>query len=428
MASRPQCSHCGAALGSGANYCSQCGTPQTLLVLDPLGLEDPPLIRGPDMAPHARLTMLAGLIVVFAMLAVLWGLSRDGDPADEEPLGSETPEDGVSGTDPSTGAPTQLFVNGAHGPVLGDGIDGVLVQLINRIVRQTTIVSSMQQIDLSTGAVERIDLEHRVLADNPESGIVVNGNLVSLSGSVITITDLSDGTQRELVDVIDGLFEMHVAGRADVDSVWLVTDPGPDETSEAIEVDLDGEVKRRVEIPEPFSIEWANGDELILGSPDGSFRYDTLTGATVRMPGAVVAFEPGFVITASCEESLQCDVLLDQGSGPEVVDWLSANDVFDGSIDVSPDLSGALVHVYGEQDAVEFSYIDLHTRSRVNLGSLPIDPYGGVVWVEGSRWIIGQGQSSNMALAIDTQTGTQIDLVLPSGITDQSFLAFIPSN
>jgi hypothetical protein len=125
-------------------------------------------------------------------------------------------------------------------------------------------------------------------------------------------------------------------------------------------------------------------------------------------------------------------VLLDQGSGPEVVDWLSANDVFDGSIegpiDVSPDLSGALVHVYGEQD-VEFSYIDLHTGSRVDLGRLPIDPYLGVVWVEGSRWIIGQDESSRMVLAIDTETGAQVDLELPpSRYRSESFMAFIPSN
>jgi hypothetical protein len=450
MAGGSQCSHCAAAPGPGANYCSECGTPQTLIVFDPLGVEDAPVISGTDMAPHARLTMLAGLLLVFAMLAVLWGLSRQGDPADDAPLSSETQDQGILAADPATsttavattastttGASTtaseQLFVNDVPGPVLGDGVDGVLIHIS---------VQTMRQIDLATGAIELIALEHPVLWGGPESGIVVNGKLVAIRGSVITITDLSDGSQRELIDVIDRLFEMHVAGQAGVDSVWLATYPEPDQTSGAIEVGLDGEVRHRVQIPRPFKIRWADGDELILGSVDGSFLYDTVTWATVRMPGTVVALAPGFVITASCKESLQCDVLVDRGNGPEVVDWPSANELFngslDGSIDVSPDLSGALVHVYGEQGGGEFSYVDLHTGSRVDLGHLPIEPYRGVVWVEGSRWIIGQDEFGNMTLAIDTETGTQLDLDtetgtqldldLPSLIGSSSFMAFIPSN
>ena len=200
--------------------------------------------------------------------------------------------------------------------------------------------------------------------------------------------------------------------------------------SEAIEVDVDGdgEVRRRVEIPRPFSIRGAEGDELILDSPDGSWRYDSATGVIVRMPGQVLAFAPGFVITSSCDESLQCDVLVDRGSGPEVVDWLSASDDFDGSIDLSPDGSGALLHTY-TQGGGEFTFIDLQTGSRVDLGPLPIDPYLGVVWVEGSRWIIGQDESSNMTLAIDTETGAQVELELGAiDFSTQSFLTFTPSN
>jgi hypothetical protein len=411
------------------------------MILDPVGVDDPPVIRGTERAAQTRLRMLAGLILAFAMLAVLWGLTKEGGPADEEPLSSETPEVRVGGADPltstrvvtttastttastTTGAETtaseQLFVNGVQGPVLGDGVDGVLVQLFGW---------TMRQIDLSTGAIELIDLEHPVFGEGPELGIVINGELVTFWESAITITDLSDGSQREPRDMTDGLFEMHIAGLAGDDSIWLVTEPGQDEQSVAIEVDLDGEVRRRIEVPRPFSIEWADGDELILGSVDGSFRYDTATGAIVRMPGAVVAFEPGLVVTASCDESLQCDVLVDRGSGAEVVDWLSTSDELDGLIDLSPDLSGALYHVY-TQGGAEFTFIDLHTGSRVDLGSVPVDPYRGVVWLEGSRWIIGQpeGYGGN-ALAIDTQTGEQFDLVLPSLITDHSFLPFISSN
>ena len=184
-----------------------------------------------------------------------------------------------------------------------------------------------------------------------------------------------------------------------------------------------------MEVPQPVEIRWADGEELILDTVDGSWRYDTTTGETVRMPGRVVAFARGLVVTASCDESLECDVLVDRGNGPEVVDWLAASELFNGSIDLSPDLSGALVHVYGDE-GVEFSYIDLRTGSRVDLGDLGIDPYLGVVWVEGSRWIIGQNESSPyVEVAIDTETGTQVDLELPArSIGSEAFImAFVPS-
>jgi hypothetical protein len=134
------------------------------------------------------------------------------------------------------------------------------------------------------------------------------------------------------------------------------------------------------------------------------------------------------VITVSCEESLRCDVLLDRGNGPEVVDWPSASELFiNGSIDVSPDLSGALVHVYGEQDAVEFSYIDLRTGSRVDLGEPGIEPYLGVIWIEGGRWIVGQRRIGNDFMAIDIETGAQVKLDWPGGVIG-SFLGLIPAN
>jgi hypothetical protein len=325
----------------------------------------------------------------------------------------------------TTGTPTtrseEGFVNNAASPVLGEDVDGVLVVISGLI---------MYKIDLSTGAIGRINLERPVYSDGQQSGIVVDGKLVALSASsrVVIITDLSNGSQLQPRGITSGSFEGHVAGRAGEHSVWLATDPEADQISEAIEVDVEGEVRRRVEIPRPFEIRSAEGDELILDSPDGTWRYDTATGVTVRMPGQVLAFEPGFVITSSCDESLRCDVRLDQGNGPEVVDWLSASDEFDGTIDLSPDGSGALLHVYSEQDGVEFTFIDLHSASRVDLGELGIEPDGGVVWVDGSRWIIGQNETSTMTLAINTETGTQVDLALPRPINPRSFLAFIPPN
>jgi len=437
---RSQCRQCTAVVPAGAKYCLECGASVTLLVVDLLGVDESPLPTGTDVTPHPRRGLWAVLALVAGMVLVLWGLTRGVDRPNDEPLGAEVPEEGIGAVDPATsttavattaspttGAPTTTseegFVNDAAGPVLGEDVGGVLV-IISRLI--------MYKIVLSTGTVERIDLEHPVYP-GPESDTVVNGNLVSLSisGNTLIITDLFNGSQLERplflhsVDLVDA----HVAGRASVDSVWLATSREPGQASAAIEVDLDGEVRRRVEIRKPFSIRWAKGDELILESPDGSFRYDAATGVAVRMPGAVLAFEPGFVITSSCDESLRCDVRLDQGSGPEVVDWLSASDVFDGSIELSPDLSGALLHVYGSQGgAVEFTFIDLHTGSRVDLGEPGIEPYLGVVWVEGSRWIIGQDESPNRTVAIDTETGTQVDLAFPRPIISRSFLAFIPPN
>jgi hypothetical protein len=439
VADRSQCRECGTAVPAGANFCLECGVSVTPIVVDLLSFEDAPLPSGTDTA-HPRRGLWAVLALFAGMVLVLLGLTRGADRTNEEPVGAEVPEEGIGAVDPATsttvvtttaspttGAQTttseQLFVNDGAGPVLGDDVEGVLVGISGLI---------MHQIDLSTGAIERINLEHGVYTGEEQFDIVVNGNLVALSvaGRLITITDLSNGSQRRIVSTSgssDDSVEGHVAGRAGEDSMWLATDPDADQISEAIEVDVGGEVRRRVEIPRPFSIGWAVADELILESPDGTWRYDTATGVTERMLGTVLAFAPGFVITTSCDESLRCVVRLDQGSGPEVVDWLGASDVFDGSIDLSPDGSGALLHVY-TQAGPEYTFIDLQTGSRVDLGRLPIEPDRGVVWVDGSRWIIGQNDSPNMTFAIDTQTGTQVDLAFPRRRNSGSFLAFIPPN
>jgi hypothetical protein len=438
VADRSQCRQCGTAPQRGANFCLECGASVTPLVVDLLGVDEPPLPSSTDVTPHPRRGLWAVLALFAGMVLVLWGLTRGVDRTNDEPLGVEVPEEGISAvelttstmvvattTSTSTTVPTtsaeQLFMNNVPGPVLGDDVEGVLVSISSLV---------MQQIDLSTGAIERIDLEHTIPSEDSQSGVVINGKLVGLSvlGRLITITDLSDGSQREPRDISDGSLDWHVAGRAGVDSVWLETHREPDQTSEAIEVDFEGEVRRRVEIPQPFSIRWADGDELILESPDGSFHYDTHTSVVERMPGQVVAFEPGFVMTASCDESLRCNVLVDRGSGSENVDWLRAGEVFDGSIDLSPDLSGALLHTYTQAGGY-FAFIDLHTGSRVDLGNLRIDPYRRVVWIEGSRWIIGQNESPNKTWAIDTETGTQLELNLESGVArpfQGPFLAFIP--
>jgi hypothetical protein len=285
---------------------------------------------------------------------------------------------------------------------------------------------SMRHLDLSTGEVEEINLEYAVRWEESESGMVLDGRLVSALPAV-TITDLSDGSQLQVPEIGVGLDEVHVAGRAGADSVWLASYPGPEQMASAVEVNLDGKVGRRVEVPQPFEIRWAEGDDLILESIDGSWRFDTTTSEGVRMPGGVVAFASGFALIASCNETLECDVVLDRGAGSEVVDWVGAADLMNGSIEFSPDLRGALLHVYGE-DGVEFAYIDVGSGERVDLGANPIDPYHGAVWITGSRWLVGtRDNSNNKLVAIDTETGAQVELELFRGGSTESFRAFIPS-
>jgi RNA polymerase subunit RPABC4/transcription elongation factor Spt4 len=205
--------------------------------------------------------------------------------------------------------------------------------------------------------------------------------------------------------------------------------PGKGGPAIAIELDLDGEIVRRVRLPEPFEIRWADGDEFVLETIDGSWRYDISTEVTTRMPGRGVAYSRGLFVMSSCDESLECDVLVDGGSGLEVVDWLTPNELRDGSIDVAPDMSGALLHVvrHGRRD---FVYIDLSTGTRVDLGEREIDPALGIVWVEGSRWIVGRDGRAPALLAVDTETGAQIDVELPArSLGSEPFImAFTPSN
>ena len=164
MDGRSQCSHCGTALSSGAKYCSECGAPQALIVLDLVRGEDPPVITGTDMAPHARLTMLAGLVLVAGMLAVLWGLSRQGDPADEEPLSSETPEDGILAADTTTSA-TTVVSDLVASPGVDDSVaspavdDSVGSNERSRVTLTEPTPTTGEGQPLSPGSVARIDPE-----------------------------------------------------------------------------------------------------------------------------------------------------------------------------------------------------------------------------------------------------------------------------
>jgi hypothetical protein len=334
----------------------------------------------------------------------------------------------------STLAPEEGFVNGVAGPVLGADVHGGLVLLG---------AATMRRVDLFTGAVEEIDLD-RVLHGDPEDRsqhLVIGGGLVSLlepfgcsstqlcaRPAALVITDLRTGSQSQVLIEPAIVDEAHIAGAAGPDSVWLATYPGPDGSS-AIEVGLNGEVRRRIELPPEFSVRWARSDELFLDSVDGSWRYDASTGEATRLAGELVSDRSPLLITVSCESNLDCRVEVDVGDGPTAVDGLRASEVTNGSMFVAPDLTAILAHNYETND---FTYFDLSSGTRVELGEIDIDPYAGVVWVPDSPWIIGLAGPRVGGLvsltAVNVQTAEQLELVTPyRSIAGTIFVAAPPA-
>lgn len=116
----------------------------------------------------------------------------------------------------------------------------------------------------------------------------------------------------------------------------------------------------------------------------------------------------------TCQATFECGVLVDFGDGPTVLEGVTAEFVDRGAIHVAPNQREALLHIYGDQ-GIEFTYLDMTTGALTELGELPIEPYPGVLWIEGSRWIIGrtEGESGSRWVAVNTETMEQIELDLP---------------
>jgi hypothetical protein len=331
---------------------------------------------------------------------------------------------GSAASTTSTPVTEQGFLNGVAGPVLGADVHGELVLL----------QSTMRRVDLFTGAVEEIDLDQWL-----RGGLVVGGELVSLLEPVgcsstqlcarpaaLVVTDLRTGSQRQVQIEPEIVDEAHIAGTAGPDSVWLVTYPGPNGPS-AIEIDLNGEIRRQIELPPEFWVQSAQGDELFLDSVDGSWRYDATTGEATRLAGEFVSERSPLLIKVSCEPSLECRVEADLGDGLTPMDWIGASELTSGSAFVAPDLTAILVHYY---DSNEFTYFDLSSGTRVELGEIEIDPYRGVVWVPDSPWIIGYGGQpmdlTAVLTAVNVQTAEQLELNLPFGSLFDPILVAAP--
>ena len=176
------------------------------------------------------------------------------------------------------------------------------------------------------------------------------------------------------------------------------------------------QIRREIELATGFWARWANGNILYLDSVDGSWRLDTSDDTVTELPGRIVSQTATPLVMVTCQATFECDVLVDFGDGPTMLEGVTAEFVDRGAIHVAPNQREALLHVYGDQ-GVEFTYLDLITGSATDLGELPIEPYFGVVWIEGSRWIIGrnEGESGSRWEAVNTETMEQIELDLPFG-------------
>jgi hypothetical protein len=408
-----RCGRCGALAAPEAHFCGQCGSSLDVDLSEPLPVGDRTGAVPAPASNRSRLGTLfavVGLAGVVGLLLVLTKNDPSGDetrePAPDERSGTSvsttstvepttSPSDATT-TNTTTGGSEIVFVNDTPGPVLEDGIEGTLVGVRGRIVHR---------IDLATGATQAIEVGDRIGGlPNPWGPVVIGDELVTtsaLAGEMIR-TALVTGNQSVVeLDVLDEACCLDVVGQAGSDSVWLVT------ATVAYEIDLSGQIRRDIEVPEGFSVSWAQDAHLYLDGPDGSYRYDTTTGTATEITGAVIGIDP--LTTVSCHETLECQVLAETGSGPVVLSALTGPEVSNGAIRISPDLSGALVQTWPD-----LGYVDLMTGNRVDLGRFEGD-VSGVVWIPESRWVIMQaspfapGPTTGL-VALNTETAERADI------------------
>jgi hypothetical protein len=382
--------------------------------MDPLSVSGHPPAEE-TVAVGSRPATLVGLLAVAVAITLLWLLT----PVDETPkaIPSESMahstlapqvESTVTTTTPTTtGSPepspsTPLFVNDTPGPVLDEGITGTMIGLDRR---------ELYRIDLATGAVEVIEVDHLVESGPPARQVIIDGELVTQSGETeIVQTDLSTGEQ--MMIEIDSLADdtwIEVLGPAGPETFWLGAE------GYVYEVDLSGNIGRRVEVPEAFWVASTTEDHLYLEGPGGSFRYDTATGIATELPGAIG--EPalqGSLLMIRCNERLECDLVAETRSGEVVLPGLDATDLWYGGMQVSPDLTDALVQ-HWDNDGPQLFHVDLATGDRTSIGPLEVELWGGATWIPGSRWVIlgGPYPGESDWLAIDLETHDVIEIDVP---------------
>ena len=441
-ADRSVCRQCGQALPPDANYCAGCGLARESTLLDPLGVGARPQQAAKAVsAVSERLGMLVVVVAIAGLLVLIWALTRGGDSDTADPDGTAAPTESAeasesrSTTTPATSAtssttaattslsPATLFVNDTPGPVLGDGVDDVVVGIRDR---------TMFRLDLATGEVSSISLERSVDSVGPESTVVIDGEFVSTSPSgALVMTDLTTGAQRETADLgLSTIIGAQVIGAAGSDSIWVVV-AGSDGPTTAIEVDLADGILQSFEFPQPFWVQSARGHELYLHSPSGSWRFDTTTGTVEELGGQITRSDPTTLLVITCEPTLECGVEIYTSTGLAPLPFLSSTEVANDSVHVSPDFTEALVHHNGTAPNPESTHVDLATGKRVELGAVPISPYFGILWIPDSPWIIGPEEDGPDLTAVNTETGDQLKLDLPGrlgGFGNPGHLLLVPTS
>jgi hypothetical protein len=168
---------------------------------------------------------------------------------------------------------------------------------------------------------------------------------------------------------------------------------------------------------------------LWLDSIDGLGPYDTIAGRQPACRARSSAVRGGPVIAIECGADLMCHLTIDRGDGPTRLEGVGAEGLWYWSIQVSPDGAQALLPADTEEGR-RYTLLHLDNAETVDLGSLGIEPYFGVAWVDGDPWIVAhQDPGRGRWLALNTDTGEQIDIEAPfsSGEPVESVLLYVPS-
>ena len=245
--------------------------------------------------------------------------------------------------------------------------------------------------------------------------------MLLFDGHALHTVNLTTGAELDQVRMVESGTEVWIAGLAGPDSVWLfplVPYYESDGSSTVSQVDFTGESVPSFEFEPPFRVRSANGTDLYLDGPGESWVFDTITSSVTALNGEIINTNSEAVVLLSCDSTLECQVRIDTGTRLAPIPALTAADLTSGEVQIAPDLTAAFVHRGGQDGfeitAFEFTYIDLETGDRFELGELPIEPDPGIIWVPNTSWLIAVGdRASRELVAVNTSTGSILELDLP---------------
>ena len=424
-----KCRYCGGPLPLDARFCPRCGLPVGATLDDSLGL-GPALSAevtavGPVMERSRRLVIMGAAV---GALALAWSIISSAGSGSTESVGSSTTEATIAVSTSTTvlvtttaiiapgleftvgkpevtttrdsTRPASIYVNGVGGPVLGDGVEGVLLG---------TAHLSLTLIDLATGEITFIP---HGLPNRGEIVAVVGDEVLFVNARLVRTINLSTGAESDLMlwGEPDGI-DTWIAGSGGTDSVWVVTEHQPTSALTVSQVDFAGHIVQSFEFEAPFWVRSANGTNVYLEGPGGSWIFDTVTSSVTALNGEIIETNSDAVVLLSCESTLECQVSIDTGAGLAPTSALTAADVADRGLHIAPDFTRALVHHYLDY-GVEFTYVDLDTGDRVELGQLSIDAYRGIIWIPDTPWIIAAVDDEDL-IAVNIETGAVVEFDLP---------------